>query len=431
MRSLFVCAVLAALASPAVAKPPNVVLILTDDMGYADLGCYGCKDIKTPNVDKLAKQGTRLTHFYSNGPVCTPTRAALMTGRWQQRVGLEWAIYPGQKKPGLTQSETTVAKLLKDAGYRTAIFGKWHLGYQKEYAPNAHGFEKFVGLLSGNVDHYSKKENTGELDWYEDTTAKEEKRYSTDVITERTVDFIEKNAKSTFFLYVPYNAVHWPFQPPDKPSDVRDKSTWLNGTRKDYAAMLERVDAGVGKILAALDKHKLADDTLVVFTNDNGGERLSDNGPLFHRKATVWEGGIRVPCILRWPGKVAADAVSEQPAISMDLTATILAAAGVKPAKDRPLDGIDLLPVLKEGKMVERTFYWRIDRDDRKQKAVRHGDWKYVRDGGIELLFDLAKDQGERKDVSYRHPEVVKLLRAKLAAWEKEMAKHKPEHVVK
>jgi arylsulfatase A-like enzyme len=353
-----------------------------------------------------------------------------MTGRWQQRVGLEWAIYPGQKEPGLTQSETTVAKLLKDAAYRTAIFGKWHLGYRKEYAPNAHGFDRFVGLLSGNVDHYSKKENNGELDWYVDTKPKEEKRYSTDVITENAVAYVNQNAKAPFFLYVPYNAVHWPFQAPDKPDDVRDKSTWTAGTRKDYAAMLQRIDDGVGKILAALEKNKLAD-TLVIFTNDNGGERLSDNGPLFHHKATLWEGGIRVPCILRWPGKVAAGKVSGQPAISMDLTATILAAAGVKPAKDRPLDGIDLLPVLKKGEKRERTFFWRIDRDYRRQKAVRHGDWKYVKDSEIEMLFDLSKDPGERKDLAYQHPEAMKQLRERLAAWEKEMAKHKPEHVVK
>src|SRR4051812_3641709 len=167
---------------PARGRRPNVVLFLVDDMGWADLGCYGSKDIKTPHVDGLAREGTRLTHFYSNGPVCTPTRAALMTGRWQQRVGLEWAIYPGQKKPGLVESEITVARMLKDAGYRTGMFGKWHLGYRKEYGPNAHGFDEFCGLLSGNIDYYTKKERNDELDWYEDTKPTEEKRYATDVI---------------------------------------------------------------------------------------------------------------------------------------------------------------------------------------------------------------------------------------------------------
>jgi arylsulfatase A-like enzyme len=434
MRALVPCWLLVLLAGAAAGNAParpNVVLILADDLGYADLGCYGCKDIRTPHLDRLAKQGTRLTQFYSNGPVCTPTRAALMTGRWQQRVGLEWAIYPGQKKPGLPTTETCVARMLKDAGYCTGMFGKWHLGYRKEYAPNVHGFDEFVGLLSGNIDYYAKRENNGELDWYENTTPRQEKRYSTDVITDRAVAFIDRRHKSPFFLYVPYNGVHWPFQPPDKPDDVRDKKTWLAGTRKDYAAMLERLDQGVGKVLAALDRHGIAGDTLVIFTNDNGGERNSDNGPLFHRKATLWEGGIRVPAILRWPGKVPAGQVSAQPGISMDLTATLLAACKVRPPRGRTLDGIDLLPLLQGGKIVSRTFFWRIDRDDRKQRAARHGDWKYVRDGDIELLFDLASDPGERKDQGYRHPDKLESLRARVAAWEKEMAGHKPAHVVK
>ncbi len=434
MRFLCSCTLLLALAGHVRADAvdrPNVVLILADDMGWSDLGCYGGKDIRTPHLDSLARDGTRLTNFYSNGPVCTPTRAALMTGRWQQRVGLEWAIYPGQKKPGLPASETSLARMLHDAGYRTGMFGKWHLGYRKEYGPNAHGFDEFEGLLSGNIDYYSKKERNGELDWYDNTTPKEEKRYSTDVITDRAVAFIDRHHKRPFFLYVPYNGVHWPFQPPDKPADVRQPATWVAGNRKDYAAMLERLDQGVGKMLAALRRHKLDGNTLVIFTNDNGGERYSDNGPFFHHKATVWEGGIRVPCLLRWPGRVAAGKVSAQPGISMDLTATILAACKVSPPRGRTLDGIDLLPLLARGKGAERTFFWRIDRNDRKQWAVRHGDWKYVRDGGIELLFDLSADPGERKDVGYLHPARLKELRGKLADWQKEMAKHRPAHVVK
>ena len=433
MRTLGPCLLLllAGFAPAKLAARPNVVLIMTDDMGYADLGCYGSKDVRTPNLDRLAREGTRLTNFYANAPVCTPTRAALMTGRWQQRVGLEWAIYPGQKKPGLPTSETCVARMLKEAGYRTGMFGKWHLGYPREYGPNAHGFDEFCGLLSGNIDYYSKKEINGEPDWYENTTPKRESRYSTDVISERAAAFVDRHHKGPFFLYVPYNGVHWPFQAPDRPTDIRDRKTWFDGTRKDYAAMVERVDRGVGQILAALKRHQIADNTLVIFTNDNGGERLSDNGPCFHHKATVWEGGIRVPCLLRWPGRVTAGKVSAQPAISMDLTATLLAACKVGPPTGRTLDGINLLPVLEAGRIVERTLFWRIDRGDRKQRAVRHADWKYVRDGGIEMLFDLAADPGERKDLAYRHPDRLKQLRAKLAGWEKEMARHKPAHVVK
>jgi arylsulfatase A-like enzyme len=446
MRTVLACLLTLLSLSPAFAGPPrtsdgvyprrlqpgpNVVLILTDDMGYADLGCYGCKDIRTPNIDRLAKEGTRLTDFYSNGPVCTPTRAALMTGRWQQRVGLEWAIYPGQKEPGLPTRETCLARMLRSAGYRTGMFGKWHLGYRKEFGPNAHGFETFAGLLSGNIDHYSKKEINGESDWYEDTTPKEAKGYSTDLITTRAVDFIDRHAKERFFLYLPYNAVHWPFQPPDKPGDIRTRPTWLDGTRKDYAAMLQRIDQGVGKVLAAVDRHEIASDTLVIFTNDNGGERLSDNGPFFHHKATLWEGGIRVPCILRWKDHVPAGKVSAQAGISMDLAATVLAACGVKPPAGRKLDGIDLLPYLQGDRTIERTFFWRITRPDHNQRAVRHGHWKYVRDSGYELLFDLSADPGERKILAYQRPEKVAELRQKLAEWEKEMAKEKPTFVVK
>jgi arylsulfatase A-like enzyme len=413
-------------------RRPNVVIVLVDDMGWADLGCYGSKDIRTPHVDRLAARGVRLTSFYSNGPVCTPTRAALMTGRWQQRVGLEWAIYPGQKEPGLPASETSLARMLKGAGYATALFGKWHLGYRPEFGPNAHGFDEFFGLLSGNVDHYSHKEVNGEPDWYDNTKPVEVAGYSTDLITARAVAFIDRHAREPLFLYVAYNAVHWPFQPPGKPQDVRSLPTWHDGTRKDYGAMVEAVDAGVGKILAALDRHGLADDSLVVFTNDNGGERLSDNGPLFHHKATLWEGGIRVPCVLRWPGHLPAGRVSDQAAIMMDLTATALAACRVAPPRGRVLDGLDLLPLLSgRAPPAERTLFWRIDRKDRQQKAVRRGAWKYVRDGGIELLFDLGQDPGERKDLAYRHPEEVVALRRLLAGWEAEMARAKPAFVVK
>ena len=435
---LCVLALLPGLAPAAAGEPaqkpcrPNVVIVLIDDMGWADLGCYGSKDIHTPHIDQVAKQGVRLTDFYSNGPVCTPTRAALMTGRWQQRVGLEWAIYPGQKEPGLPASETSLARMLKDAGYSTGLFGKWHLGYKNEFAPNAHGFDEFFGLLSGNVDHYSHKERNGELDWYEDTKPVEVAGYSTDLITGRAVTFIDKHAKEPFFLYMAYNAVHWPFQPPGKPADVRKPETWVEGTRKDYAAMVEAVDTGVDKILTALDKHGLTKDTLVIVTNDNGGERLSDNGPFFHHKATVWEGGIRVPCVLRWPGRLPAGKVSDQAAITMDLTASALAACGVAPPKGRVLDGIDLLPILSgKAPAAERALFWRIERKDRQQKAVRKGAWKYVRDGAIELLFDLAKDPGERKDLSYQHPDRVTELKRLLAGWEAEMAKSKPAFSVK
>ncbi|MGL4549732.1 MAG: sulfatase-like hydrolase/transferase [Gemmataceae bacterium] len=408
----------------AAGKPPNVVLMMADDMGYADLGCYGAKDVKTPHLDRLAAGGTRLTQFYSNGPVCTPTRAGLMTGRWQQRVGLEWAIGPGMKEPGLPAAETCVARMLKDAGYRTGLFGKWHLGYRPEYGPLAHGFERFVGLKSGNIDFWTKRENNGELDWYVGDKLTFEKGYATGLIADRAAAFIGEKDERPFFAYVPFNAVHWPFQPPDK-EDAREKGTWTAGDRAGYVKMVEAMDAAVGKVLKAAEGRG---ETLVIFTNDNGGERYSDNGPLFHHKATLWEGGIRVPCIVRWPGKVAAGKVSEQVGISMDLTATVLAACGVKPA--RALDGVDLVPLLG-GAGVSRTLCWRIDRVNRRQQAVRDGDWKWVNDGGVEVLFDLKADPGERRDRGHLMPGKVAEMRGKYAAWAKEVGAGKPAHVVK
>lgn len=413
-------------------KPLNILLILTDDLGYADVGCYGAKDIRTPNIDRLAKQGVRLTDCYSNGPVCTPTRAGLMTGRYQQRFGLEWAIPPGIKGWGLETKNPTIATLLKrhNPAYKTGLFGKWHLGYEPEYGPNAHGFDEFYGLLSGNVDHYSHKEINDEADWYENLKPIEAQGYSTELIRDRAVDFIRRNAGNPFFCYVPFNSVHWPFQAPGRPNDIRKRPTWFEGTRKDYALMMESIDSAVGALLAELDKQGLTNNTLVIFTNDNGGERLSDNRPFFHHKATLWEGGIRVPAILRWPGHLPAGNVSRQAAMSMDLAAMVLSAAGAPlPAN---LDGIDLLNILR-GREPEkpRDFCWRIDRADRKQKAVRHGDWKYVRDGNIEHLSDLRKDPGERVDLAYENPEALAQCRKVLADWEADLAKNPPPKVVK
>ena len=414
--------------------PPkvDVVLIVVDDMGYGDLGCFGCTDIRTPNIDRLASQGVRLTDFYANGPVCTPTRAALMTGRYQQRVGLEWAISPGDKEPGLPVEETSLARMLKREGYATGLFGKWHLGYRREFGPLAHGFDEFFGFLSADIDMYSHREITGEADLYEGDRAVERKGYMTDLLTERAVGFVEKHAKEPFFLEVTYNAVHWPFQTPDRPDDVRNVRTWYEGTRLDYAKMLERVDDGVGAILAALERRGLTDRTLVIFTNDNGGERLSRGEPLRGNKGILLEGGIRVPCMLRWPGHLPAGKVSALPGITMDLTATILAAAGARVAEGRKLDGIDLIPALNGTKTpAGRTLFWRVDPVRSGQWAARKGKWKYIRYSRGELLFDLDADIAEKDDLSGRHPETVAELRKEVARWEAEMARSRPRFSVK
>jgi arylsulfatase A-like enzyme len=409
---------------------PNVVLIITDDVGYGDIGSYGARDIRTPNIDRLAKEGVRLTDFYA-APQCTPTRAALMTGRYQQRVALERAL--GSVGPalemGLPPTGHSLPQLLKNSGYATGLIGKWHLGYKPEYGPNAHGFDEFFGFLSGYIDFYHHtRGGDGHEDLYENTTAVKQDGYMTDLITGRAVKFIERHAGQPFFLEVAYNAAHWPFQPPDQPSKAANNSAFQSpgdeqpATRKDYVAMLERADAGVGDILKALDARKLTANTLVIFTNDNGGEWLSNNAPLFHRKDTLWEGGIRVPAIFRWPARLPAGRTSAQVGITMDLTATILAATASKVPEAARLEGIDLLPLLAGGPTVERTLFWRIqDPVSRFQRAVRRGGWKLLIDGGDQMLFNLPNDIGERRDLAAQRPEMVRELRALLLRWESDV----------
>jgi arylsulfatase A-like enzyme len=408
--------------SPNQPNKPNILWIVVDDLGYGDLGCYGCKDIRTPNIDRLATEGVRLTDFYAS-PVCSPTRASLITGRYPQRSGFDWVIRYQEKDRGLAVTETSVARLLKKQGYATGLIGKWHLGYRPEFGPNAHGFDEFFGFLAADLDYYTHRDALGDPGLYEGTKLVEVKGYLTDLFTERAVAFLKKNAQGPFFLEVAYNAPHWPFQPPDKPSDRRTGWNYgpETGTRADYVRMVERLDEGVGKLLDALDASGRKNDTLVVFLNDNGGERLSDNGPLFHGKYSLWEGGIRVPCVIRWPGVLPEKAVSSQMAIAMDVTASTLAAAGAQPPAERPLDGEDVLPLLAGKKPArERTFFWRLPRPDEQfgQMAVRRGKWKYMFDRESELLFDLEKDIGERRNLAAAQPEVVKELRSALVEWE-------------
>jgi arylsulfatase A-like enzyme len=406
---------------------PNIVLIMSDDMGYADIEPTGAKDIRTPALARLAREGVRFTNCYSNGPVCTPTRAALMTGRYQQRMGLEWALMPADRPKGLQLTEMTVAKLLRQAGYRTALMGKWHLGMDGETLPRAHGFDEFYGLLSGNVDMYSHRRREGSPDWWHNETPLKEEGYGTELIAGRAVSWLEQSAKARqpFFLYLAWNAVHWPFHGPGRPQDSRNSDTWQSGTRDDYRRMLEAMDKGTGQVLATLDRLKAAGETLVIFTNDNGGERLSDNRPYFHHKATLWEGGIRVPGIMRWPGVVRAGSTSAVPCASMDLSTTIMAACGVKPGKK--LDGIDLAPILAGRQQApERSLCWRINRADRKQQAIRRGPWKLVRDGEIDQLFNLDEDPGERTDRFTSNQTLAASLRAELAAWNKDVDTPRP-----
>ena len=410
---------------------PNVVLILMDDLGYGDLGSYGAPDARTPNIDRLAREGVRLTDAYANGAVCTPTRAALITGRYQQRVGLEWVLTggPNDRDLGLAPTGNSLPALLKSNGYATALVGKWHLGWKPEFGPNAHGFDEFFGFLSGAHDYYGADSASGggESGLYENTTPVAPNGYLTDEFTRRAVNFIGRRGSTPFFLEVAYNAAHWPFEPPDRPPPkgaaarqtlYQSPDDSAPATRQDYVRMLERADEGVGQILRALERRGLTRNTLVIFTNDNGGEWLSRNAPLFHRKGTLWEGGIRVPLILRWPGRLPAGKVSSQVAITMDLTATILGATGTRAPESYHPDGVNLLPMLRGDEPVrERQLFWRVTNANRQQRAVRSGRWKLLVDGGALLLFDLDRDPGERNDLAARHADRVRELNRMLSDW--------------
>jgi arylsulfatase A-like enzyme len=412
------------------ADRPNVVLIITDDVGYGDIGSYGAPDIRTPNIDSLAKNGTRLTDFYA-APNCSPTRAALISGRYQQRYRIEAPLGASNGpagEQGLPATGRSLPQLLKNNGYRTGLVGKWHLGYKKEFSPGAHGFDYFFGLKSGLIDYYQHTDSTGQHDLWENDQPAHVKGYSTDLFTERSVKFIEENAGQPFFLEVAFNAAHWPFQVPDHPSVAPNNGRFVQpqedptNTRRDYAAIVERADRGVGEILAALERRGLTRNTLVIYTQDNGGEWLSRNAPLFHRKNTVWEGGIRVPAIFKWPGRIPAGRTSSQVGSVMDFAATILALTNSPVPPDARLEGMNLLPLLQPGAAAaERTLFFRVTQQARRQRAVRQGEWKLLLDAGAPMLFNLSKDIGERNDLASQRTDVVGKLFPLIVKWEQDV----------
>lgn len=446
MRTLCLSCALVALASatPAAQVPPrpNIVMVIMDDLGYGDVGSYGAPDARTPNIDRLAREGVKLTDFYANHANCSPTRTAFITGRYQQRYGIESPLRHDDPRH-LPPSDTSLPRLLKNAGYATGLIGKWHLGAEAAAGPNRHGFDEFWGFRRGAVDYYTHNVATTAAvkldaplhDLYHNEEPTTASAYLTDEFTRRAEAFIQQHASGPFFLEVAYNATHWPYQRPDLPEGKRGWDHYREtGTREDYIAMLERADQGIGRILEALDRQKLAQDTLVIFTSDNGGEWLSRNAPLFHRKSTLWEGGIRVPLLLRWPARLAAGTISSQVGITMDLTASILAAAGVKPPDSYRPEGIDLVGPLQKGTAVDRTLFWRMPpapgaagTPPVTQRAVRRGNWKYLDDREQYFLFDLRTDPGERHDVAQQRADLVRELRTLVARWEADVdAESKP-----
>jgi arylsulfatase A-like enzyme len=412
---------------------PNILFILADDLGYADLSCYGRPDYQTPNLDLLATQGVRLLNAYSASPVCTPTRCAFITGRYpaRTRVGLEEPLTEkgdlGERALtlGLPPGHPTIASLLKRNGYETALIGKWHLGYLPNFGPMKSGFEEFYGIMSGAVDFFTHKDMRGDLDFLEGQVPVERVGYMTDMLTRRAVEYISKRGQNhrrarPFYLSLHYTAPHWPWEGPADQEVSRALGKGYDGftaggSLKTYATMMKSLDHGVGEVLKALAQAGLARNTLVIFTSDNGGERFSYHWPFTGQKFSLWEGGIRVPAIVRWPGVVPAGRISNQAAITMDWTATMLALGNAKPDPDYPLDGDDLLPVIRGSQATyERTFFWRNSNQD----AVLKGRWKYLNDGTRESLFDLSIDERERADFRERNPTMFTQLKNQFKTWE-------------
>ncbi|HWN08717.1 MAG TPA: sulfatase-like hydrolase/transferase [Pyrinomonadaceae bacterium] len=496
--------------SQSTSRRPNVLFILADDLGYGDLSCYGRPDYQTPHLDRLAREGVRFANAYSASPLCTPTRCAFITGRYPARteVGLQEPLHErramGDKALtlGLPPEHPTIASMLKQSGYETALIGKWHLGYLPNFGPLQSGFEEFFGIMSGAADFFTHKDMVGDLDLYEGKVHVERIGYMTDMLTERAVDYIRrrgevrtgsgndrvstsntakgtsnrKESKRPFYLSLHYTAPHWPWEAAsDRPPvpELRGPVQFRSGgSLKTYALMMKSLDDGIGRVLETLAHAGLERDTLVIFTSDNGGERFSYHWPFTGQKNSLWEGGIRVPAIVRWPGvtskvqsprsKVEGQAsnnlilgprasrsllsepgelapgaqvvlpaggrIIHRPAITMDWTATILAAAGVKPDPAYPLDGINLAPMVNPRispphssmapppppSTAPRTFFWR----NANQDAALRGMWKYLNDGTREYLFNLTIDEREQADFRAQYPEVFNQLKSAFKAWE-------------
>lgn len=403
-------------------EKPNVIIIMADDLGYGGVGCYGESGIKTPNIDALAKNGIRFTDFHSNGAVCTPTRAALLTGRYQQRSGLEGVIYVrgDTRQLGLDTTQVTVAELLKNSGYTTGLMGKWHLGYRKEFNPVYHGFSEFVGFTSGNIDYHSHYDNAGTYDWWHNLDSIQEEGYSTDLITQHSVDFINRHRDKPFFLYVAHEAPHVPFQGRSDPAyrfPGKEFSYYGPAENKEasYKEMVEVMDEGIGRIMRALKDNKLEESTLVFFISDNGAEAFGNNGRLRGSKGDLWEGGHRVPAIAYWKERIAPSE-SPETVMSMDLVPTILSVTHAQIPEKLSFDGVDFSPLLfGESRLPERTLFWRY----RKQKAVRDDQWKLLINELDTALYDLDRDMQETTDLSDSNKPVVEALLKQLEAWER------------
>jgi len=416
-------------------KITNFIYIVADDLGFADLGCYGGRNAEfgpvSPVLDAMAAGGIRFTQGYSNSPVCSPTRFALMTARYQYRLrgAAEEPINSksrGSDTLGLPPAHPTLPSLLRGAGYRTALIGKWHLGYPPSFGPLKSGYEESFGPLSGGVDYFTHCDSSGNHDLRLSDAEHHEEGYLTDLLSHRAVDYVERMAKqdAPFFLSLHYTAPHWPWETRGDaaraPAIRKNLFDLAAGNIHVYRRMIHHMDEGIGWIMEALRRTGQLDNTLVVFTSDNGGERFSDNWPLVGGKMDLTEGGIRVPWIAHWPAAIGAGGVSDQQCMTMDWSATMLDAAGVAAHPDYPLDGQSLLPMLREpAKAFARPLFWRMNH--RGQRAHRDGDWKYLRVDGNDYLFNIPQDERERANLVRQQPERLAALRAAWEAWDASM----------
>ncbi len=416
------------------APRPNIVFIVADDLGFADLGCYGARDDAdgpvSPSLDRLAAEGLRFTQGYANSPVCSPTRFALMTARWQYRLrgALEEPIHSrskGSPTLGLPPELPTLPSMLRDAGYGTALVGKWHLGYPPSFGPLRSGYDEFYGIMAGGVDYFTHCSSSGDHDLYEGEAERHDSGYLTDLLSARAVAHVRRQAAAAragrpFFLSLHYTAPHWPWETREDAALAPTLAGRLfhldGGSVATYRRMIRQMDEGIGALLDALADEGLARDTLVVFTSDNGGERFSDNWPLVGGKMDLTEGGIRVPWIARWPAAIAPGGTSAQQCLTMDWSATMLDLGGARPPPGHALDGLSLRRVLRDpAASFERPLFWRMKH--RGQRAHRLGRHKYLRVDGHDYLFDIEQDARERANLARREPQRLEAMRAAWEAW--------------
>ena len=411
----------------------NIIYIVADDLGFADLGCYGGREAQfgmiSPNIDRLANEGIRFTDGYANSPVCSPTRFALMTMAYQYRLrgALEEPINSrskGDPRLGLPPEIPTLPSQLKKAGYNTGLVGKWHLGYPPHFGPLRSGYDGFYGIMAGGVDYFSHVSGKGDHDLYIDHEEHHEPGYLTDLLSDRAVEFVNKNAEDArngkpFFLSLHYTAPHWPWETRDDEEVSKNLTNLFHldgGNIHTYQRMIHHMDEGIGHIMVALEAQGIDEDTLVVFTSDNGGERFSDNWPLVGGKMDLTEGGIRVPWVARWPKGIKAGSTTSQHCMTMDWSYTMMKIGGGEADPSYATDGVDLTPVLKgEVESFERPLYWRMNHRD--QRALRIGEWKYLKVDEHEYLFNIVNDARERANQAKNHPERLEEMRKLWLEW--------------